>query len=103
VPGRGGKRRGGPRSARDTFIREFVPNARKLWPTGLPFPNDLAEALEHDSRHAITHVIRTAGERSVDPDLADDRERLRAEADVLKWMAHEAVERQYRGAVRVEF
>jgi Methylamine utilization protein MauJ len=102
VPGRGAKRRGSPRAARDAFIREFAPNARKLWPTGLPFPSDLADALERDSRNAIAHVIRGANERSVDPDVAEDRTRLRVEMDVLKWMAHEAVERQYPGAVRVE-
>jgi hypothetical protein len=102
VPGRGGTRRGSARAVRDWFIRAFASNAQKVWPEDLPFPDDLADALERGSRDALSHVLRGPGERSIDPDIAEDRARLRVETDVLKWMAHEAVEHRYPAAVRVE-
>jgi hypothetical protein len=69
-----------------------------------PFLDDLANALEQDSRHAIAHVLRrSTTHRHVDPDSAVDRDRLRMEADVLKWMAHDAVEHQYPDAVELEY
>jgi hypothetical protein len=91
------------RLERDEFIRDFARSAQEAWDhCRYPFPDDLAIALEQDSRNAIAHVLRRPGRRVIDPDSARDRDRLRMESDVLKWMVHDAVERKYPGAVEVE-
>jgi hypothetical protein len=75
VPERGRKGRGAAITARNDFIRAFALNARKAWRPDIPFPTDLADALEGDSRHAIAHVLRRPGERTIDPDVSADRAR----------------------------
>lgn len=87
-------------SRREAFITSLAPRARALWDDAIVrFPPDLAAALQDDSRNAIAHVLRDVGKRSIDPDAAPDRARLRMEADVLKWMAHAAVEQEYPDGV----
>jgi hypothetical protein len=85
---------------RMAFINSMREDVRPAWRHS-PLPADLAQALYKDSRNAVAHVLRDPHQRVVDPDRSEDRVRLRAEADVLQWIAREAIDREYPQAVRL--
>jgi hypothetical protein len=87
---------------RDDFIRREAPRLAWRWDNArYPFPANPAADLARDSRHAVAHVLRPAGRRTIDPDLADDRARLDLEASLLKWLARSAIEQEYPHPVSV--
>jgi hypothetical protein len=80
---------------RDSFLNSEAPRFAAQWDPRYPFPQHPAEVFREDSRHAIAHVVRGKGKRTIDPDLAEDRVRLDREATLLRWLAHAAIEQKY--------
>lgn len=87
---------------RDDFIRREAPRLAWRWDNSRhPFPADPASDLERDSRHAVAHVLRPPGRRTIDPDLAEDRVRLDLEANLLKWLVRRAIEQEFPNPVSI--
>ena len=93
---------GDDRPRRDGFLNtEATRDRHTQWPDSLPFPDEPARAFYNDSRNAIAHVLRDPGKTTVDPDHAEDRVRIGAEANLLRWIAHRAIEAEYPQPVTV--
>jgi len=82
-------------SERDAFLSEAAPRFKAQWDERYPFPANPARTFAQDSRHAIAHVLRKPGRRTIDPDSAEDRVRLDREANLLRWLARDAIEQKY--------
>ncbi len=87
---------------RDAFINREAQHFVGRWNSARhSFPTDPATTLVRDSRNAIAHVLRGDQRCEVDPDKADDRERLDHEARLLEFPARRAIEQRYPGAIMV--
>jgi hypothetical protein len=86
-------------SPRDTFLRNVARRWTWAWPNSRPFPIDPARDLERESRHALAHVLRPSGRRTVNPDHGSDRARLDEESRWLQVIARAAIEQEYQDPV----